>query len=829
MRLRSESNRLQTSVAQTLIAALLIIIVSSDVASAGIKQDSRPQSSPIVILVTDENGVSVASARVAIRRTESGYEEKRETDYSGRCEFPGLERGRYSVRIEKDGFYATETVLDLPESNAVTIEVTHQREFSDTMNVVYSPPAIDAGNTSSGELLTDREIINLPYPTTRDIRSLVRFLPGVVQDTAGNLHVNGAGADQLQSRLDGFNISHPASGLLDLRVSVDALRTVEVLSSRYSAEHGKASGGLINLETGMGDDRLRFSATNFIPSFQTTRGIALDNWTPRVTLSGPLRRKRAWFFEAADAEHNLDLVKELPAGEDRNHTRRLGNLLKAQVNLSQTNILTAGLVVNHFRADHIGLTQFSPIETTRQAERAAYLLTVKEQSYFANGWLLEIGAAINRFRVDEEPLGERPFVISPAGLSGNHFETSQNRSNRTQLVAALVLPALKRLGRHEVKTGVDLDLINFNQFSARRPFTILREDGTRSHLVSFDGPRRFARDNLESSWFVQDRWSSERVLIEAGLRLDRDTIIKKTLISPRLAGAYLPGKSGNLKLSGGIGIFRDVTNLELVVRPGFGRRFDTVFTENGTGVEQQTATVFLVNERALTAPRYLNWSLAVERVLPGSLHVNVEYIQKRGNDGFSFNGLDLPASAVARFQLGNDRRDRYDSLQVTIRKLTRGNYALLASYARSAARSNTLFDTSFETPVFEEAEGGPLPWDSPNRFVSWGWMPLVRGFNLAYSVEARDGYPFSVVDEDQRIVGRANANRFPFFFSLNLHTERRFRLGGFQWALRAGFNNVTNRRNPTAVNNNINSPDFLTFGGLQDRAFTGRIRFLGRK
>ena len=52
---------------------------------------------------------------------------------------------------------------------------------------------------------------------------------------------------------------------------------------------------------------------------------------------------------------------------------------------------------------------------------------------------------------------------------------------------------------------------------------------------------------------------------------------------------------------------------------------------------------------------------------------------------------------------------------------------------------------------------------------------------------------------------------------------------GLRWALRAGFNNVTGRDNPTGVNNNIDSPEFLTFGGAQGRAFTGRIRFLGRK
>jgi hypothetical protein len=49
------------------------------------------------------------------------------------------------------------------------------------------------------------------------------------------------------------------------------------------------------------------------------------------------------------------------------------------------------------------------------------------------------------------------------------------------------------------------------------------------------------------------------------------------------------------------------------------------------------------------------------------------------------------------------------------------------------------------------------------------------------------------------------------------------------WALRAGFNDITNRSNPTAVNNNVDSPDFLTYGGITGRALTARVRLLGRK
>jgi hypothetical protein len=73
---------------------------------------------------------------------------------------------------------------------------------------------------------------------------------------------------KLFTLLDGFNITQPANGLLLVRVSTDAFRSIEVEPSREPAEYGKGSGGVLSLDTGIGDDRFPIIATNFIPSIQ---------------------------------------------------------------------------------------------------------------------------------------------------------------------------------------------------------------------------------------------------------------------------------------------------------------------------------------------------------------------------------------------------------------------------------------------------------------------------------------------------------------------------------------------------------------------------------
>jgi hypothetical protein len=48
-------------------------------------------------------------------------------------------------------------------------------------------------------------------------------------------------------------------------------------------------------------------------------------------------------------------------------------------------------------------------------------------------------------------------------------------------------------------------------------------------------------------------------------------------------------------------------------------------------------------------------------------------------------------------------------------------------------------------------------------------------------------------------------------------------------ALQGGFDNITNHANPRVVNSEINSPQFRTFGAVQGRDFTSRIRLRERK
>jgi outer membrane receptor protein involved in Fe transport len=801
--------------------------------NSAVQPDGPEQRSnqKIEILVLDENGVPVPAAQLTLVRADTQTVVRAETDSKGRYRFSELTAGMYRLKIEKQGFYASDSqIINVGETDKVEITISHEQEVRDSVNVVNSPPTIDLAKTAAGDELSNMEIVNIPYSSGRDYRNILPYVPGIVRDTSGNVHINGAASNQINSQFDGFSTSHPANGLLELRVSPDALRSIDVKSSRYSAEYGKGSAGILNLATGMGDDRYRFAITDFIPSPQIRNGINLNDWTPRATFSGPLRKQKAWFFNALDGEYNLNIIDELPEGIDRGRTWRLNNLSKAQVNLSQTNILSSSFLINRRNSSSDGLSQFSPIETTRNLDQSAYLFTVKDQSYFTGGMVLELGIGFNQYYALELPLGDLPLELFPGSRAGNYFKTTESLARRLQFISNLTLPTVQWKGRHELKLGVDLDRVYFEQLADRNPVLIKRRNGTISRQIDYFNNPPSDRYNFEVSGYGQDRWSiSDRWLMEVGLRYDWDQIIRDVLISPRIATTYLLKANRETKVSAGVGLYYDTTNLSYITQPDTGRRRDTFFATDGiTPLRAPIDTALLVNDDELEAPRFLNWSLGIEDKLPASVFMRLDYIGRRGSRGFAFiNTAQQLGSGI--FQLSSFRRDRYDAVQITLRRSFKKNYMVLLSYTKSNARSNATFDIDIDNPIFGQQAGGPLPWDAPNRLISWGWLPLFKGFDLSYALDWRDGFPFNVVNRDQQLVGPPNSIRFPDYFSLNLHAERRFRLIGYHWAVRGGFNNLTNRTNPSSVDNNIDSGGFLNYGNFQKRAFVGRIRFLGRK
>jgi len=847
-------HRLRTS---AICLAGCIFLIHLSLAQTSTRPPGSKPSQNIVVTVTDENDVAVPSAFVFLQASPQAVALRCVTDFAGHCEFSNLTAASYQLRVEKEGFYsvtlpAVQTGAAANVAANIDVTLSHQQEVREVVDVVESPLAIDPEQIAAQQTLSGLDVLNIPYPATHDYRNVLNFIPGVVRDVTGQSHVAGAETYQTLTMLDGFNITQPANGQLLARISTDAFRSIQVEPAREPAEFGKGSGGLLLLNTGIGDDHFHFYATDFVPSWQDKGGWKFDQFLPRLTFSGPLQKGKVWFYDAVEGEYDNIVYTELPANADNDHLLRIGNLAKLQANVTSRNIVTTSFLVNHLHDQYDGLSPLSPQLSNPSDVESAYVASVKDQYYFPGGELLEAGLAFDQYNLKWTPNGTSPYFIAPEPLgetaSGSYYLSEATRARRWQALSNLFLPPQHWHGRHDLKFGADFDRLVYDAQFVRQPISYWPSSlasgpcptnngvptlpSPCSRYSTFSGGSPSATYDFESSAYAEDRWLiGNRLLVEPGVRLDWDEVIRSPLLSPRLAGTYVLDNSGNTKLSAGIGLVYDPSFLFLIARPFAGQRTDYFFNTSTGGLTGIVPTTFSVDQKALEAPRFINWSLGLERKLPAAIYLKAEFLEKRGSRGFVYN---TPSGSSGNFILENTRDDRYDAFELTLRHNFRESYMLMGSYTRSRARSNQVLDFNVDNPLLSPQQPGPYTWDTPNRFLSWGYVPLfklpiIHQTEIAYSLETRTGFPFNVTNDQQQLVGPPGSRRFPEYFSLNLQLEKRFHLFGYFWALRGGFDNITGHSNPYVVNSDINSPQFLTFSGFQGRGFTSRIRLLGKK
>jgi Carboxypeptidase regulatory-like domain len=796
--------------------------------------------------VVDETGAGVASARVELR-SGGGVYAVSSSDRAGNFKITLPEPGEYSIRAERLGFYIYQGPPQHFEAgeNDLAITLNHLQEFSDRIDVTYSPPAIDPQQPQERRELDNTEIQSVPYPAPQDYRNALPLMDGIVQDNAGLAHFNGGRANQTNYTLDGFNLSDPVTGQLEARINIDTIQSMDVATSRFSAENGRGSAGILDLQTKMGDDRWRFAGTNFIPGISSESGWHVNKWTPRLEFSGPIDKGRAWFHNGFDAFYSDDIVPGLPNGQNRAKSVSGSDLTRFQVNLTPGNILTGSFLYNLNDANHSGLSILNPVESTLNRRQTLYMSTVRDQAYFTGGALLDLGFADSRGLVHTLPQGSQLFQITPDGNRGNYFSALDRHFYRQQWIANLFMPILHAAGTHQLKFGIDFEREAFHQTVSRHDYEVLREDGSVARYVTFVGSPFQARKNFEAAQYIQDAWNlRDGLVFEAGLRTEWNEIVRDLEVAPRFAAAWAPGWLRDTKVSAGWGVYHDAINLDAVTRQQDQVSLSTFYLPGGV-VDGPVPTSFIADDRVLRTPRFRIASLGIERKLPHEVYLKAGYTHRTGDRGFTFlptvplTGAALYEGAV--FRLANARRDRYDAFDLSLRHTFAGKFEWFAGYTRSSARSNTAVDYSLENPVFGPQSPGPYPWDTPNRFHTWGWAPLpnrvlpralrflTRNTTAQYLVEYRTGFPFSIVDEDGFLVGPPNSVRFPNYFNINLHLERQFRALHYLWAWRFGYNNLTNGLNPNVVENVQGTPQFLTYGRGQARAFSVRLRLLGRK
>ena len=548
------------------------------------------------------------------------------TDPAGAFGIQLAEPGEYLLDAEAAGFYPVKgfRVTVAEAGSEVTVSLAPVREFADSVDVTSAPVSLGLDRTTAEQSLTGAQMLDIPVPVTHDLKAMMRVLPGVVQDNATRVHLNGGAENQTLYLLDGFNIGDPLTGNFDTRVTLEGIQSMNVETGALSPEYGKGSAGVISVNMKTGDDRLRYSATNFIPGLENDKGLRVGSWYPRANLSGPLRRGRVWFSDSLAAQYVQTIIRDLPVGQDKASSIRYNNYLHVQANLRPSNIASFGFLGSLWTGARTGLSALDPPATTVDRRARQWFAYAKDQQYFGAGAALEFGVASNRTFSREAPHGTDLYVYTPFGRQGNYYAQGTQRASRDQGIVNGYLPSFHWLGVHQIKAGGDVDWLSYGQNLNRTGVEWMNANLALVRRVLFAGNGDVGRDNLETAAYVQDSWRvRENVLFEAGVRSDWDRLVGEWTMAPRAGVAWSPARLANTRVSAGYGISYDATDLSLFTRPS--DQYPVTYYYPPYGVaDQPVQSRFVIDRGPLHRQRFINWTAAVDHRLGAHTFVHVQ-------------------------------------------------------------------------------------------------------------------------------------------------------------------------------------------------------------
>jgi hypothetical protein len=812
------------------LAALFLFLASCSAA-----QISAADLADCAGVVVDENGVPIAAAKIALQSS-SGQSFRTETDGAGRFTLRNLPDGDYKVEARKEGFFVleNESLTLRSGQNEVTLTLKHAEELHEQVQVTAAPNQIDTQDTTQRETITAREIRDIPVPNSHLLQESLTAMPQVVQDNFGNLHIAGARSGETQYLLDGFEIGDPVNNTLSARFNVDATRTAEVQTGRIGAGYAHSGANVLNLETPDGDDKWRVGTTNPIPGIDIQQGVRLGNWYPRFTFSGPIARGRFWFSDAISLQHTFTLVRELPANANTSTQWAGDNLLRLQYNFSPKHILHGTFLYNRTQDESLGLDPLNPESTTVDLHQQRAFVSVRDQIWLYDT-LIELGFAADGENQDFFPQGTAPYVLLVNGTSGNFFERVHDHGSRIQGLFNVIAASRHWHGTHQVSIGANVAGLEFRQATTRGVIQALRADGTLVRQSTFAGPASPQATNTQAGGYAQDNWSpTKRLVLQGGVRTDWDRFTQSAMLEPRLSGNVLPFGDDSAKFSLGWGIYNAPLNLSVIEQALDQSQIDIFFNSAGTvpvggPVGGPVISQFVLPARGLRQPRFTTSSAGWQQKIRRNTLFDIELLARNGYHGFVYVDQN-PAQVGGNFLLQDMRKDRYRAATLSVRHIFSEDTQVFGAYTRSRAHSNQVLNPALGSIFFAAQQSAPVAWDAPNRFLSWGWTPThIWKIQFSYFFEYRTGYPYSIVNLEQQLVGPPNSSHFPDYVNLNVALEKKFAFRGYLWAARIEMVNALNHKNPNVIVNNVDAPNFGQLSGGQRRAFTARVRFAGRK
>lgn len=217
-------------------------------------------------VVSDANGANVVGATVTITNVETGLAVfTGTTDEAGLYNAPSLPLGTYDVVVEASGFKRVEVnQVQLSVGQRARIDAALETgQVTDTVTITGDTVAqLERDSSSQDTVIDTNQIRDLPT-FDRNPLNLVNLVPGVSSGGDGTtvndqqISINGSRTSNNEVTVDGLSVTQGGTGRPAALPSSEALREFRVLTSAYSAEYGRTSGGFISAVFDSGGRRFR--------------------------------------------------------------------------------------------------------------------------------------------------------------------------------------------------------------------------------------------------------------------------------------------------------------------------------------------------------------------------------------------------------------------------------------------------------------------------------------------------------------------------------------------------------------------------------------------
>ena len=222
--------------------------------------------------VVDAQGGALPGATVTVTEQATNAVRTATSDRDGVFRVPALPPGRYNLDVTMSGFASLKIAdVSLAPAEVKSLEKIQLKigQLTESVVVEADTAAVQTATSSRMGTVTAEQLTNIQMKG-RDVWGMLATIPGV-QDTNMNrsfttwtsmaeITINGSPNTSKVVVIDGVNVIDELGTQAQVNPNMDAVGEVQIISSGYTAENGRASGGLVIMTTKSGTSRFKGSA-----------------------------------------------------------------------------------------------------------------------------------------------------------------------------------------------------------------------------------------------------------------------------------------------------------------------------------------------------------------------------------------------------------------------------------------------------------------------------------------------------------------------------------------------------------------------------------------